>query len=60
MKTDTTIFFIEYSLSPENPFPVAINEVLVKERFKSPIFLYSESSKKAIEEIISFMAINEK
>jgi acetyl esterase/lipase len=27
-ETDTTILFIEYSLSPENPFPVAINEVL--------------------------------
>jgi len=25
---DATILFIEYSLSPENPFPVAINEVL--------------------------------
>jgi monoterpene epsilon-lactone hydrolase len=27
-ETDTTILFIEYSLSPENPFPVAINEFL--------------------------------
>ena len=27
-ETDTTILFIEYGLSPEHPFPVAINEVL--------------------------------
>jgi monoterpene epsilon-lactone hydrolase len=27
-ETGITILFIEYSLSPENPFPVAINEVL--------------------------------